>query len=422
MTNPPETVTWPSTAVRWESVEWKRDPARDAMMSRRARLAARGTYRAAIPAQIARLPLTLPPEVSAAAEDAVLAISRFDAAATAAMSAPGRGSGASARVEQEPQELGPLSTILLRTESASSSQIEDITAGAQALALASMGERAGPNAAKVAANVEAMLAAGRMASDLAPESVLAAHAALMHDQPHASPGRWRESAVWIGGHAPTAHTATFVPPQPSRIHDAIADLMAFCARTDLPVLVHAALAHAQFETIHPFADDNGHTGRVLVHGLLRHAGAAQRLTIPVSAGLLIDTESYFQALTAYRAGDCAPIVERFTQASFEAVALGDQLLSRLTEIRSQWSDDVTARRDSVVWRILPQLIAQPAVTVAWVGVRGAVSQPAAQRASDQMVQAGVLTPVNSHRRNRAWIAAEITQAMDDVMSAALRRT
>lgn len=198
--------------------------------------------------------------------------------------------------------------------------------------------------------------------------------------------------------------------------------MAFCARTDLPVLVHAALAHAQFETIHPFADDNGHTGRVLVHGLLRHAGAAQRLTIPVSAGLLIDTESYFQALTAYRAGDCAPIVERFTQASFEAVALGDQLLSRLTEIRSQWSDDVTARRDSVVWRILPQLIAQPAVTVAWVGVRGAVSQPAAQRASDQMVQAGVLTPVNSHRRNRVWIAAEITQAMDDVMSAALRRT
>ncbi|GAA1339219.1 hypothetical protein GCM10009594_08100 [Kocuria palustris] len=205
-------------------------------MSHRARLAARGTYRAAIPAQIARLPLTLPPEVSAAAEDAVLAISRFDAAATAAMSAPGRGSGASARVEEEPQELGPLSTILLRTESASSSQIEDITAGAKALALASMGERAGPNAAKVAANVEAMLAAGRLASDLAPESVLAAHAALMHDQPHASPGRWRESAVWIGGHAPTAHTATFVPPQPSRIHDAIADLMALCARTDLPVL------------------------------------------------------------------------------------------------------------------------------------------------------------------------------------------
>ena len=81
-----------------------------------------------------------------------------------------------------------------------------------------------------------------------------------------------------------------------------------------------------------------------------------------------------------------------------------------------------SRRDSVVWRILPQLIAQPAVTVAWVGERGGVSQPAAQRAIDQMVQAGVLTPVNSHLRNRVWIAAEVTQAMDDVMSAARRRT
>lgn len=384
-------------------------------------MAARGPYRAAVPAQIAEVPLTLPPSVTAAAEDALLAISRFDAAATTALAASSNGIRADDSSAEAPHELAPLSSILLRTESASSSQIEEITAGAKALALAAMGQSTGPNASRVAANVEAMLAAGRMAADLSSGSLLRAHAALMHDQPHAGPGRWRETAVWIGGHAPTPHTATFVPPQPSRVDAAIRDLMTFCERTDLPVLVHAAVAHAQFETIHPFADGNGRTGRVLVHALLRRAGAAQRLTIPVSAGLLSDTASYFQALTAYRSGDCAPIVERFTQASFEAVGLGEELLERLRSIRAQWDRAVTARRDSVVWKILPQLIAQPAVTVAWVGEHGAVSQPAAQRAIDQLIQAGVLTPASSNRRNRVWIAAEITQAMDEVMSAARRR-
>lgn len=75
----------------------------------------------------------------------------------------------------------------------------------------------------------------------------------------------------------------------------------------------------------------------------------------------------------------------------------------------------------MVWRILPQLIAQPAVTVPWIGERGGVSQAAAQRAIDQPVQASLLTPVNSHRRNRVSIAAGTNQAMDGVMPAARRR-
>lgn len=88
-------------------------------------------------------------------------------------------------------EFAPLAAVLMRTESASSSQIENVTAGAQALALALIHERTGPNARMVAANVNAMQRAIQMADDLTEETILAAHQALMEGHEYARPGRYR---------------------------------------------------------------------------------------------------------------------------------------------------------------------------------------------------------------------------------------
>lgn len=395
--------------MSYEERPWEVEDTDDSLpMSRRARLKARGPYLAAISRDIAECDFRLPPEVEAEASDALVEVARFDAELS---SIPGEFGG----------ELAPLAAVLLRTESASSSQIENVTAGAQALALASIHERTGPNARMVAANVKAMQRAIQMADDLTEETILAAHEALMEGHGYAHPGRYREGQVWIGSAAPTPHTASFVPPHADRVRPAMADLIEFCHRTDMSVLVHAAVAHAQFETIHPFADGNGRTGRTLVHALLKRGRATTRLTVPVSAGLLVDTESYFDALTAYRRGDAAPIVQRFCQAAFTAVSNARRLDSDLADIYAEWEHAVSARRDAAVWRVLPLVVSQPAVTIRFIQESTRVSQPAAQNAVDQLVTAGVLTPSSQNRRNRVWIAPDVIAALDDFAARAGRR-
>jgi hypothetical protein len=103
-----------------------------------------------------------------------------------------------------------------------------------------------------------------------------------------------------GTHGP--REAMFVPPHHSRVLAAIDDLLRFAQRDDIPALPQIALAHAQFGTIHPFTDGNGRTGRALIQAILRRKGLTRNVTVPVLAGLLTDTDSYFAALTAYREG------------------------------------------------------------------------------------------------------------------------
>ncbi len=392
-------------AVGREAREWDREPARSA--SRRQRLSARGPYEAALPARIAAVRVEIGAGLQAEAEDAIREITRFDAEVTAIAWRRGEQDG-----EQPATQLAPLASVLLRTESASSSEIEGITAGVKALALAAIEGRAGPNAQLVTANVTAMQRALALADDISTDSILAAHEALLHGHAYAAPGQLRTEQVWIGGNALSPHTASFVPPHHSRVRAGMDDLVAFVQRADLPVLAQVAVAHAQFETIHPFNDGNGRTGRALVHAMLRHADVTRRLTVPVSAGLLTDTAAYFQALTAYRHGDIEPIVGQFSNASFRAVDNGRRLVEELESVHQSWTERLPSRRGSAARRLLPVLLNQPAVTVAYVqtATRGALS--AAQRAVEQLEAAGILTRAGGGQRNRVWLATEVLAALD----------
>jgi Fic family protein len=394
-------------ALTYEDVPWESGDSDDVPMSRRKRRLSRGPYRAAVVPRIADRVFDLPPDVRAEAADALMEIARFDAE----LGRTSLGSEA---------EFVPLASVLLRTESASSSQIENVTAGAKALAMAAIQEKAGANAQLVAANVAAMERAVIMAGSLNEDTLLDAHAALMVGHDYAGPGRYRTDQVWIGENAPTSHTAEFVPPRPERVPAAMADLLRFCDRDDVELLPQVAVAHAQFETIHPFADGNGRTGRALVHVLLKRFGATRRLTVPVSAGLLRNVRSYFDALSAYREGDPVPIVREFTAASFSAVANGRRLDADIADIYAQWEHSLSARRDAAVWRILPHLVRQPAVTVKFVHEAAGVSTPAAQRAVDQLVAAGIVVPASANRRNRVWIAEGIIGALDEFAARAGR--
>ena len=393
-------------ALTWEDIAWKPIQVPTAMSRRARRDAQRPTYRAAVPPFIAGHNFRILPAVAAEADDARAEITRFDAELDAMF---------------PDTEFAPLPSVLLRTESASSSQIENITSGARALALAEIGvAKYGSNARLVASNVAAMHEALTDADAVTPEGILRIHEALMRGQDHTDPGRFREEQVWIG-RGMTPHSATFVPPHHDRVHPLIVDLCDFSARADVPLLTQAALAHAQFETIHPFNDGNGRTGRALVHVILRACRATTRVTVPVSAGLLRDTDGYFDALTTYRDGDPNPIVSRFTEAAFTAVDNGRALAADLRTVLTDWQTRLSGLRRGAAHRALPHLVSSPAVTSSILQQRVGVSQPTADGIIRALREQGILTKASGMQRYTVWVADDVITALDDFADRARRR-
>jgi Fic family protein len=350
------------------------------------------TYRAAVPATIAQRELTVSGRVAAQAEDAVAEIRAFDA--------------------ETAGELASLDAILLRSESASSSQIEQLTASARAVAEAEVTHLGRGNAAVIAANSEAMVAAIELADRLDAEAILRMQEVLLRESaPHLV--GWRREPVWIGSGGSTLVSADFVPPHHSRIPAAIDDLVGFCGREDLPVLAQSAVAHAQFETIHPLLDGNGRTGRALVHALLRAKGITRHVTVPVSGGLLHERERYVEALDAYRDGDVDPIVSAFALAGLRAVRHGRTMRTRLDAVRADWKSRVRARSDSAVWKLLDLVVARPVIDAATAAAHLGISETNVHRHLKALTEAGVLVPASHHRSRRTlWRAPGVLGVLD----------
>ena len=389
---------WP--AVRYETLPWTGARLTN-LVPRRQLRRIQGPYEAAVVPEIAARNLALPTEVLTVAEEAANEVARFDADLGG--------------------EIAPFAAVLLRSESAASSQIENLTASARAIAEAELGVTGKRNAVQIVANTRAMDAALALADRLDAASILAMHHALMVDTEPEMAGRWRTEQVWIGGGDLGPHGAQFVPPQQSRIEPAITDLVAFIRRDDLPVLVHGAVAHAQFETIHPFPDGNGRTGRALLHAMLRNKRLTRNVTVPVSAGLLTNTSAYFDALTAYRLGDPAPMVIRLADAAFAAVVNGRRLVDELRTIRGGWNERVTARRDSSTWRVADFLMRHPVVDAQLLTAELNIPPNNVYRYLEPLERAGVLIEFTDRRRNRAWRSAEILAALDAFAARAGKR-
>lgn len=397
-------------AVGHEAGYWVAE--NDGRSSRAAMAAASGPYESTVPAQIAELTIDLPPDLAADAEEAAAELARFDAHARV-------------RLGTDSLALGPMSAILLRTESASSSQIENLTAGARQLALAEIGQATSGNAAIVSANVRTMEAALRLADHLDEEAVLAMHRELSSSQPgwaeHA--GRYRDTLVWVGSSSITPRGAVHVGPRAELVPALMGDLSTFMQREDLQVVAQAAIAHAQFETIHPLSDGNGRTGRALVHAMVRAKGLVTSTTAPISAGLLINTSGYTDALGAFRAGDARPIIERFSEASRYAARSGARLVDRLAD---QLEEDAQALRAAKLrpqaagWKVLPHLIAHPVINARYLTDRFGMSDQTAQRALAQLAEAGVLTERTGKKRDRIWQHTGILTVLD-AYAAGLRR-
>jgi Fic family protein len=178
-------------------------------------------------------------------------------------------------------------------------------------------------------------------------------------------GELRERQNWIGGNAYNPGRAEFVPPPPERVKDLMNDLVAFMDRSDLSPVVQAAIAHAQFETIHPFGDGNGRVGRALIHAVLRRRGLAPRYVPPVSLVLAADAGAYVAGLKAFREEHAPDWILLFAQAIERAAAKASELATRLAELQERWRERAgRPRSHSSAEALIVELPAHPIVTVA----------------------------------------------------------
>ncbi len=320
--------------------------------------------------------------------------------------------------------LTPLARLLLRTESLSSSRVEGLSVDARALARAELrarvGMRVGTTAREVLANVDAMRAAMDAASadcPFAKADIVGIHRRVMAHAPNRRiAGHVRTVQNWIGGNDYNPCGADFVPPPPEHVDTLLADLTEAMNREDLPPIVQSALIHAQFETIHPFEDGNGRTGRALVQVVLRRRGIAPAYVPPVSVILAAERDAYIDGLGEFRFGDPTGWVARFAAACARAATLAARYLDAVGDLQAEWRELLVAaanpRSDAAAWSLIEALPAQPVISTAGALAATGRSKAGVHAAVAQLVDAGVLIPVSTTKRNRLWEASGLLDLVE----------
>ncbi len=324
--------------------------------------------------------------------------------------------------------------LLLRAEAVASSKIEGLEVGGRRLlkAQAALGlgdDTSDVTAAEVLNNIEAMrwaIDTLSVADRITVEDILGIHERLLTGttlQRYA--GAPRDQQNWIGGSSHNPCSAAFVPPPSDRVRELMEDLCRFCDQDSLPAVAQAALAHAQFETIHPFIDGNGRTGRVLIHVILRRRGLAPVVVAPVSLVLATWSRDYVNGLTSTRyrnAPDSREALDAldswiglFAAATRRAVADAETYERRVADVQQAWRHRlVRVRSDSAVDRLINALPGAPVVTVQSAAALIGRSEQAVNEAVPRLEQAGVLKQTNLGRRNRAFEATDLIDAFTDL--------
>lgn len=311
--------------------------------------------------------------------------------------------------------------VLLRSEAASSSQIENLTASARRILSAELGAKAGRNAELIAANTRAMSAAVDLSDHVSGDNIRAMHRVLLESEPRHTPGEWRTEAVWIGTRSDSPRGASYVAPHHPRIPPLIDDLVDFARRSTIRPLLSVALAHAQFETIHPFTDGNGRVGRAFAQSLLRHRGVTRNVAVPVSAGLLADVDGYHRALDAYRRGEIDPILSAFGTASLRAVDNARMLVTEIDSVVDSWRSRLRVRKDSNAWRLLEIIARRPVLDGATAARELGIQAPNVYPPLQSLVDAGILRSKAEHQLGPFWRSDEILAAIDGFAERAGRR-
>ncbi|HYK82876.1 MAG TPA: Fic family protein [Gemmatimonadales bacterium] len=381
---------------------WTYDPTLDAPAKYRRAC----TYDAFIPARLTELSLTMEAAVAGVVSEAEAAIRQLNEGARRA--------------------LAPLARLLLRTESMASSKIEGVQTGVRELARAETkvegGRKASATALAVLANIDAMqlaLEEATAARRFGVREIVAIHHRLMERDINAKriAGQIRTSQNWIGGNNYNPCGADFVPPPPEEVQGLLDDLCGGVNDDRLPPIVQAATVHGQFETIHPFADGNGRTGRALIHVVLKRRGVAPAYVPPISVVLGTARDRYIEGLTRFRAERVSDWIEQFAVAARNAARLAGTYLRDVQHLSASWRTKLSARpaaprADAAAWAIIDVLPGYPVISGPVAAAVTGRSKPQIYEALEQLEAAGVLTPLSASRRNRGWEAVGLLDLLE----------
>ena len=272
------------------------------------------------------------------------------------------------------------------------------------------GDEGDYKAQEVLANTRAMEEAVRIGAEayaITPQDIADIHAALAVVPPlDLIAGQFREDQGWIGG--PSPPQAEFVPAPPEHVLPLVEDLCVFTNRDDIPPVVQAAIAHSQFETIHPFTDGNGRVGRCLIHVLFRRRGIATRYVPPVSLVLGANKDAYIAGLEGYRTGEVDDWVAQFARAIETAAANAEEFSDQVAALQSDWIKRVgPMRRDAVALTVIESLPSFPFVTTKIVQELTGKSDVAVLRGLARLEDAKLLTRHRNKRKGDSWEAKEL---------------
>ncbi|WP_344153173.1 Fic family protein [Kribbella yunnanensis] len=330
------------------------------------------------------------------------------------------------------RHLEQLARFLLRAEAVASSKIEGLQVNSRRLArheakLAAGVQDKDATADAVLGNVKAMdLAVQSVAlvENVEVKDLLDIHRALMEysDQPEIA-GLIRTTQNWIGGNNFNPCHAAFVPPPPEFVETLLQDLCAFVNRDDLPGTVQAGLAHAQFETIHPFMDGNGRTGRALIHVVLKRRGLAKDFVPPISLALATRASAYVDGLSSFRytgspdgrsaLDGLRDWLDLFLTATRRATNDAAALQTSLANLELDWRASLKPRKGSAADRLLPELIGHPVISAEDVMRLTGASRSAAFAAVESYVEVGILQPIGNQQRSRLYEASKVFGILTD---------
>ncbi len=377
---------------------WPANPAAQTRVARRG-----GHYRTFVPARIASRSFLLDGEAGAAVHEATRALANLEHSA------------------RRVATLGAVASSLLRSESVASSRIEGVAISQKRLARSAFERsrelRRDFRAAAVLGNVESMkraISIGAEGGSFTVEDLLDLHRRLLRfTEDRDIAGVIRESQNWIGRNDYSPVGADYVPPPPRHLPRLLEDLCRFVARDDLPPVAQAAIAHAQFETIHPFADGNGRAGRALIYAVLRRRGEIPTYVPPVSPVLERAFRSYVGGLTGYRNGRVGEWCEFFAGAVLRAATQAEVLANEIDALQEDWLLRLgRPRSDSAARRLVAALPEQPVLDVAAAQRLSGRSHVAVGAAMRRLEQARILRPLNERKWGRVWECDELLELVE----------
>ena len=377
---------------------WEPPSETGAILPRRDRVSVR--FRAFVPDPIADLDVRTSAETGGALEAAEEAIRRLDGQA------------------RQVAPLEALSRLFLRAEGISSSRIEGLVVGHRQLAEALFDPVHSRAVARdVVGNVLAIGAAidiGAGAAPFTPEVLLSIHGTLLGAGASGG-GRFRTVQNWIGSATSVSpRTAEFIPPPEGEVPRLVSDLCAFLARRDVSPLAQAAIAHAQFETIHPFEDGNGRVGRALIHAVLQRRRVVERQVPPLSIVLAANPRTYIGGLTSFREGDREAWLGIAARTALVACRGTERFLSAVSDLQVEWLERAgLPRRDSSALRLIELLPGIPVLDVRLAAAELGVSFQSANEAVSRLEAGGVLRRHEvGAQRDRRWSAPELFELLD----------